>query len=122
MIKLAMILLMVMIIITSEILPQKPVGDNSYYPTGTPDHSYLNLNNISTQFLNNGRSDSDPSGNAGFKFPKLTGRTAVFSSGLLWGTMIPGDSIPRVGGTVYRTGLQGGKIISTGIAEWRSFS
>ncbi len=117
MIKSAVFLLAGLLFITSEMLPQKPVDNNTYYQTGTPSHTYLNLNNISSIFQNNGISDYDlTNGVAGFKFPKETGRTA-FSSGLLWGTLIPGDPIPRVGGTVHRTGLQGGKIISPGIAE-----
>ena len=119
MIKSAVFLLAGLLIINSEILPQKSVGSNNYNPTGSPSHSFLNLNNISTQFSNNGISDIDfdSNGYAGFKFPKVTGKTAVFVSGLLWGTMIPGDSVPRVGGSAYRTGLQGGKIVSTVVAE-----
>jgi len=118
MIKSAVLLLAGLLIITSEILPQKSVGNGFYKPTGTPSHSYLNLNNISTIFQNNGISDYDvTNGLAGFKFPKTTGRTAIYVSGLLWGAKIPGDPQPRVGGSAYRTGLQGGKIISPGVAE-----
>jgi hypothetical protein len=118
MIKSTLFLLAGLLFITSEILPQKPMDNNTYYPTSTSSHSYLNLNNISTIFQNNGISDYDPTNAlAGFKFPKVTGRTAIFTSGLLWGVKIPGDPQPRVGGSVYNMGLQGGKIISPGVAE-----
>lgn len=83
---------------------------------GEPSAAFLNLNNISTIFRNNGVSDVDIAGNSsGFKFPKSTGKKAIYQSGLLWGTLIPGDPYPHVGGSTYRTGLQGGKITNTGL-------
>ena len=85
---------------------------------GDPIWAYLNLNNISTVFRNNGISDIDVNQqNSGFVFPKGFGKTAVYTSGLLWGAKIPGDPQARVGGSAYDTGLQGGKILSTGVAE-----
>ena len=87
---------------------------------GGPIWTYLNLNNISTKFKNNGISDIDIyESSSGFVFPKGTGKTAVYMSGLLWGAILnrPGELDPHVGGSVYRSGLQGGKIISPGIAE-----
>ncbi len=76
------------------------------------------MNNISTVFRNNGISDIDAAQqNSGFKYPKETGKTAVFASGLIWGVKIAGDPQVRVGGSAYDTGLQGGKIISPGISE-----
>src|ERR1035437_1941620 len=79
--------------------------------------TYLDINNISTQIYNNGISDIDPNGNAGFVYPKGTGKTCVFTSGLLWGGLVQGDPQPRVGGTTYRTGLQPGAILSNGQAD-----
>jgi hypothetical protein len=84
--------------------------------TGSPQRTYLDINNISTQFYNNGSSDIDPSGNAGFVYPKGSGKTCVFQSGFLWGAMVPGDPQPRVGGSAYRQGIQGGRIVN-GAAE-----
>lgn len=52
---------------------------------GNPNFTNLNINNISTFFYNNGISDISNMGNSGFVYPKGTGKTAVFSSGLLWG-------------------------------------
>ena len=85
-----------------------------------PPYAYLNLNNISTVFRNNGISDIDVNQqNAGFVFPKGSGKTAVFMSGLLWGAILnrPNEDDPHVGGSVYDSGLQGGKIISPGVPE-----
>ncbi|HED37347.1 MAG TPA: hypothetical protein ENI76_03760, partial [Ignavibacteria bacterium] len=79
-------------------------------------YTFLDINNISTYFYNNGWSDTTPNGNSGFVYPKGTGKTAVFASGLLWGAKVAGDFNPRVGGTVYRTGLQPGIIKNDGTA------
>jgi len=82
---------------------------------GDPIRAYLNLNNISTIFKNTGISDIDiGQSNSGFKYPKETGKTAVFESGLIWGVKIAGDPQVRVGGSTYREGLQGGWIDSVG--------
>lgn len=77
----------------------------------------LNINNISSYFFNNGISDIAASGNSGLFYPKGSGKTAVFTSGLLWGARVVGDPDPRVGGTAYRTGLQPGKVLTNGTAD-----
>ena len=61
---------------------QKPVtGNNHYSPQGDPVQAYLNLNNISTVFKNDGISDIDVfQSSSGFVFPKGSGKTAVFAS------------------------------------------
>ncbi len=83
---------------------------------GTPVRAYLDINNLSTVFKNDGISDIDAQEtNSGLVFPKGSGKAAVFTSGFLWGVKIPGDPQPRVGGTAYRTGLQGGKITNSGL-------
>ena len=41
----------------------------------------------------------------------------MYSSGLLWGAKIAGDPQVRVGGSGHRSGLQPGRVISTGVAE-----
>jgi hypothetical protein len=84
--------------------------------SGTPSYSYLHRNYISTGFFNNGISDFDISqSNSGLFYPKLSGKTAMFVSGFLWGTKIAGDEIPHVGGSAYRTGLQPGRILNSGL-------
>ncbi len=80
-------------------------------------YTHFNINNISTLIFNDGTSDSWSGSAPGFVFPKGSGKTAVFESGLVWGAMIQGDSDPRVGGSTYSSGLQPGKILSSGTAE-----
>jgi len=92
--------------------------NNDNTQLGEPVRAYLNLNNISTVFKNNGISDIDVNqAAAGFVFPKGSGKTAVYISGFLWGAYAGNDPQVRVGGSAYRTGLQGGKILSPGVAE-----
>jgi hypothetical protein len=92
--------------------------NNTSAELGEPIRAYLNLNNISTVFKNDGISDINVGQDAsGFVYPFGSGKTAIYESGLIWGVKISGDSQVRVGGSAYRSGLQGGKIISTGVAE-----
>lgn len=79
--------------------------------------TYLNINKISTYFFNNGISDISADGNSGLYYPKGSGKTAVFTSGLLWGAKVEGDPDPRMGGTAYRTGLVPGKVLPDGTAD-----
>ena len=45
----------------------------------------LNINNISSYFFNNGISDISALGNSGLVYPKGSGKTAAFTSGLTLG-------------------------------------
>lgn len=94
---------------------KEPKGLNK--PQGNPVRTFMNINNLSTQIYNDGNSDITPDGNSGVVFPKGSGKTAVYESGLLWGAKVAGDDQVRVGGSAYRQGLQPGKIISPGVAE-----
>ncbi len=78
--------------------------------------TYLNTNNISTIFYNNGRCDVR-GGQSGFEFPKGSGKYAIYQSGLLWGALVEGDSIPKVGGSEYITMLEPGKILYDGTPD-----
>ena len=84
--------------------------------TAQRSNTRLDINNISTWFYNNGISDITPNGNSGLVYPKGSGKTAVFTAGLLWGARVAGDADPRVGGTAYRTGLQPGNVDANGNA------
>ncbi|MCX6170257.1 MAG: hypothetical protein NTX65_13000 [Ignavibacteriales bacterium] len=85
---------------------------------GSPNTTRLNINNISTFFRSDGDSDDLDSNNAGFFFPKGSGKTAAYESGLLWGARINGSATDiKVGGNAYVAGLQPGKILSPGVAE-----
>ncbi len=86
--------------------------------TGAPIRAYMNINNISTVIKNDGVSDIDEEeSNSGLVYPKGSGKTAVFTSGLVWGAFAPGDPQVRVGGTTYATGMQAGRILPDGTAE-----
>jgi hypothetical protein len=86
--------------------------------TGTPVFSWMNINNISTVLRNNGTADINPSQtNSGLTYPKGSGKTAIFESGLLWAARIAGDPQVRVGGSAYSSGLQPGKLITPGVSE-----
>jgi hypothetical protein len=101
-------------IISFFLFPFLSAQKNDNPQLGLPIRAYLNLNNISTIFENTGISDINMDGNSGFKYPKETGKTAVFESGLIWGVKIEGDPQVRVGGSTYREGLQGGWIDALG--------
>ena len=80
--------------------------------------TFLDINQIFTPMRNNGISDIDVNQqNSGLVYPKGSGKTAAFTSGLLWGARVPGDPQVRVGGTAYDTGLQPGVILPNGQAD-----
>jgi len=67
---------------------------------------------------NNGMGSSDPrTGNGGFYWPGGENATisAIYADGLIWGAKV-GREI-RVNGSVYRHGLQAGKILEDGTAD-----
>lgn len=83
---------------------------------GAPVRTFMSINNIFTVIKNDGISDIDVNeANSGLVFPAGSGKTAVFTSGFLWGAYVPGDPQVRVGGTAYRTGLQPGRITNSGL-------
>ena len=75
-------------------------------------YTKININNISTFIYNTGSADLSLTGDSGFEFPKLSGKTLVYESGLLWGGKVNGQI--RSGGSSYNTGLRPGKILSNG--------
>lgn len=80
--------------------------------------TFLNINNISTPLRSNGTADINvQQNNSGLVFPKGSGKSPIYESGLLWGAKVGADPQPRVGGSSYSSGLQAGKIISPGVAE-----
>ncbi|HEX9058608.1 MAG TPA: hypothetical protein VF941_00345, partial [Clostridia bacterium] len=77
--------------------------------SGLPYCTKLNINKVSTWIYDNGDSDIDPSSISGFTYPKGSGKTVVFESGLIWGAKVNGQT--RIGGSTYTHGLQPGKIV-----------
>jgi len=114
--KFLQILILLTLIISNSLYPKGDKKDktNLRKVTDQKTYTFMDINNISTYFYNNGWSDITPNGNSGFVYPKGTGKTAVFTSGLMWGAKVAGDPNPRVGGTAYRTGLQPGIIQNDG--------
>jgi hypothetical protein len=75
----------------------------------------LLINNIFNYYSNNGDGSYNPhsANNHGFEFPKGDGRhTTIFEDGIVWGVK-QRDTI-KVGGSVYRHGLQAGPIVVSG--------
>ena len=110
------VLMFLLIVLCCILYPQKiENGRSQSSPDGAPIRAYLNLNNISTIFKNDGISDINIGQDAsGFVYPFGTGKTAVYCSGLIWGAKIAGDPQVRVGGSTYREGLQCGWIDDSG--------
>lgn len=108
-----------LLVCSIQLLPQNSFEDKKVEILGSPSVSYLNENNISTIFYNNGISDYDSSIiRAGFEFHKGSGKTAVFVSGLLWGLKdFNYPDFARIGGSSYRSGLQLGRILPSGLPE-----
>lgn len=82
------------------------------------------INNVFNYYSNNGDGSYNKfSGdNEGFEFPKGSGKHVIFEDGVVWGGFhkkyVPGGTLgPKVGGSVYRHGLQAGKIITYGTAD-----
>jgi hypothetical protein len=80
---------------------------------GTPTGTWFTINNVATRFVNDGDSDNTSGGDSGFEFPKGSGNTVFFQSGLVWGGLATDANEFRVGGSAYRQGLQGGRITSS---------
>ncbi|NJD21861.1 MAG: T9SS type A sorting domain-containing protein [Melioribacter sp.] len=81
---------------------------------GTPTAVKININKISTVIQNNNVDDC-LSGKSGFEFPRLSKKTAVYNSNLMWGG-ISGGSI-LVGGAYYLSGITPGKILQDGTPQ-----
>ena len=88
--------------------PRSTLTNDSYRP-------FL-INNIFNYYGNNGDGSNNPfsTNNEGFEFPIGTTKTTVFQDGLVWGGYHKGRAVPKVGGSVYRHGLQAGPIIANG--------
>lgn len=94
------------------------IGNSLHKIMGNPSSTRFNINNIGTIIFNNGMADFSGS-NPAYYYPKLSGKTSVFASGLMWGGYVgdPQDNKLKLGGSSYRTNLSPGKILSNGAAE-----
>jgi hypothetical protein len=88
--------------------PQKTTTNDLYRP-------FL-INNVFNYYSNNGDGSFNKfsTNNEGFEFLKGTGKTIIFEDGVVWGGYHKGRATPKVGGSVYRHGLQAGPIVTYG--------
>ena len=111
------LILFLLLLNSVEIKPEdeKLVRKENTFNTvsGSPVYKKFNINNISTWIKNDGEADINPNGNSGFEYPRRSGKTAIFQSGLLWGGKVNGEV--RVGGSVYRQGTVPGRILNSGV-------
>jgi hypothetical protein len=77
------------------------------------DYTVFDVNNISTFVRNNGSFDRNPgTGNAGFEWPKGSGNTAIYASGLWIGGKSSSDGVARVAVAEYDYEFGAGPIIN----------
>ena len=92
---------------------------NQLNKTNTNDHNqYIAINQIFMWVSNNGMGSHDPrTGGSGFYWPGGENAmiSAIYEDGLIWGAKV-GREI-RLNGSVYRHGLQAGKILPNGEAD-----
>ncbi len=82
---------------------------------GTPGYIKININNISTIIRNDGLDDWELNGKSGFVYPRLSGKTAIFTSNFMWGGINFGDLL--IGGAYYSSGITPGKILPDGTPQ-----
>lgn len=80
------------------------------HATGAPARTQFNINTISTTLWDDGMMDFDGTTKAAFVYPAGSGKTAIYSSNLVWAAMY-GDTAVRAGGGMYWSGMQPGKIL-----------
>jgi hypothetical protein len=78
-------------------------------------YTWFTINNLFNWYGNNGNSSYNiTAGIGGLEFPKGSGKQAVFEDGVVWGGFHKGRTLPKVGGSTYRSGLQAGRITAYG--------
>ena len=88
-------------------------------PTGEPNATLVNVNDISAWIRSDGLSGNNPyTQGTGVIYPRGTAGV-VFSDGILWGGFVKDGQSPelRVGGQRYTSGTVPGRIISKGVPE-----
>jgi len=94
----------------SVTFPSQTTANDLYRP--------LLINNVFNYYGNNGDGSFNKFSNSGegFEFLKGTGKTCVFTDGVVWGGYHKGRTTPKVGGSTYWHGLQAGPIVQYGTA------
>ncbi len=107
--------------VSSLALAGLPVKDKSAKLAKTSDNDLYApflINNVFNYYGNNGDGSYNKfsTNNEGFEFYKGSGKTIIFEDGVVWGGYHKGRANPKVGGSVYRHGLQAGRILTNGTA------
>ncbi len=116
--KSSILFMMFVLFLSLQIIAKQKAGNNkkpAKVSSTTVSSTYIDINNIKALQENNGFSDFNlNTALEGLEYPKGSGKTAVFQSGLLWGGFVQGDSQVRVGGSTYISGLEPGPLLSNG--------
>jgi hypothetical protein len=84
-------------------------------PTTSGDFTIFDVNRVRTFIRNNGSFDRDPgTGNAGYEWPRGTGKTAIYASGLWLGGKSNADGIVRVAVAEYSYEFNAGIMLPGG--------
>ncbi|MGA9117871.1 MAG: hypothetical protein WB699_00770, partial [Bacteroidota bacterium] len=99
-------------------LPGKDKGAKLEKTSDNDVYAPFLINNVFNYYGNNGDGSYNKfsTNNEGFEFYKGSGKTIIFEDGVVWGGYHKGRATPKVGGSVYRHGLQAGKILTYGTA------
>jgi hypothetical protein len=85
-------------------------------PTTSGDFTVFDVNRVKTFIRNNGSFDRDPgTGNSGYEWPKGSGNTAIYASGLWLGAKGNSDGIVRVAVAEYSYEYDAGPILAGGV-------
>ena len=85
-------------------------------PMVSGDFTVFDVNRVKTFIRNNGSFDRDPgTGNAGYEWPKGTGNTAIYASGLWLGAKSNADGIVRAAVAEYSYEYDAGPILAGGV-------
>ncbi len=110
----------VFVVLTVLHTPAIPSGkEHTAQPAATPTNGAYRpflVNNVLNYYGNNGDGSYNPftRDNEGFEFVRGTNKHIMFEDGLLWGGFHKGRATPKVGGSVYRHGLQPGPLLTPG--------
>jgi hypothetical protein len=95
----------------------KSQGQGIAKPTTNDAQNWFTINNLFNWYINNGNSSYNPvTSNSGLEYPKGSEQQPIFEDGVVWGGFHKGRANPKVGGSVYRYGLQAGRIVTEGTA------
>jgi len=85
-------------------------------PTTSGDFTVFDVNRVKTFVRNNGSFDRDPgTGNSGYEWPKGSGNTAIYASGLWLGAKSNVDGIVRAAVAEYSYEYDAGPILAGGV-------